>query len=160
MLLHSPATPAPLESAVKAAYLYKMAAFVTWPPAALGASNAPFRICVANGDTAGTLSRLVRGQQAWGRPIAVSRVSAGQSGAALKQCHMLYVAGGGAGDLDGVANAPVLTVTDRGSGMRGAVIEFANDGGHVRFIVHNGEAESRRLQISAKLLNVAMAVVR
>jgi len=50
------------ENAVKASYLYKFAPFVQWPPAALGASAAPFTICVAGSDPFGpALDEAVRG---------------------------------------------------------------------------------------------------
>jgi hypothetical protein len=159
--LQGPAAAAsPLESDVKAAYLYKLAAFVTWPPGAIGPSE-PFRICTAGrDDVADPLAELVRGQQEWGRPIVVVRVN-GKIGAALRQCQILFVgnASAAADALQNLSAAPVLIITERGADGRAAVIEFILEGGHVRFVVHRAEADSRHLQISSKLLSVAAAVL-
>jgi len=153
LLLSSSATAAPIESEVKAAYLYKMASFVTWPSAAFASASAPFRICVLNrADVAGPLGELARGSQAWGRPVVVSTVAGPQDG---NQCQILYVGDGRAALSE---TAPVLTVTDRGATSPG-VVEFTVEQAHVRFVVHRGQADARRLQISSKLLAVAAAVV-
>lgn len=141
------------EAAVKAAYLYKMASFVTWPPTAFESSVSPFRICVLNRtDVAGPLSELARGSQAWGRPVVISAISGGQD---ASQCQILFVGDGRAPIGE---SAPVLTVTERGAASPG-VVEFTVEQAHVRFVIHRGQAEARRLQISSKLLAVAAAVV-
>jgi hypothetical protein len=152
-LVCAAATAAPLESEVKAAYLYKMAAFVTWPPNAFGSASAPFRICVVNrADVSGPLAELARGAQAWGRPVVVSQVSSAQE---ANQCQILFL---GDGRATVSASAPVLTVTERGAASPG-VVEFTMQQSHVRFVIHRAQADSRRLQISSKLLAVAAAVV-
>lgn len=141
------------EAAIKAAYLYKMAAFVTWPPNAFASASAPFRICVLKRtDVAGPLSELARGAQAWGRPVLVSEIGSAQD---ASQCQILFVGDGRTGLGD---SAPVLTVTDRGAASPG-VVEFTTQQSHVRFVIHRDQADARRLQISSKLLAVAAAVV-
>lgn len=150
----APGSAAPLESAVKAAYLYKMAAFVTWPPTAFAGASVPFRICVlGRQDIEQPLAQLVRGQRAWGRSVAVSEI---QPGTGVSQCQVLFV---GDGDVPLSDSAPVLTVSDHGSDSPQGVIEFTAEGNHVRFIIHREQAERRRLQLSSKLLNVAASVV-
>jgi uncharacterized protein DUF4154 len=145
------------EAAIKAAYLYKMAAFVTWPPAAFASASSPFRICViARADIARPLTQIAIGQQAWGRPVVVSQMVAGGS---LSQCQILFASSADSAAMAGLGSAPVLTVSDGQAGARSGVIQFVMDDGHVRFVIHRSEAESRRLQISSKLLSVAAAVV-
>lgn len=149
----APAVAQVSEAAVKAAYLYKMAAFVTWPPNAFVSASAPFRICVLNRtDVAAPLSELARGAQAWGRPVVVSVIASGQD---ASQCQILFLGDGRAPLGD---SAPVLTVTDHGAASPG-VVEFTVQQSHVRFVIHRSQADSRRLQISSKLLTVAAAVV-
>jgi hypothetical protein len=141
------------EAAIKAAYLYKMAAFVTWPPSAFASASSPFRICVLNrSDVAGPLTELARGAQAWGRPVVVSVIGGSQD---VAQCQILFLGDGRAALGE---SAPVLTVTDRGAASPG-VVEFTVQQSHVRFVIHRGQADARRLQISSKLLAVAAAVV-
>jgi YfiR/HmsC-like len=152
-LAPAPASGQASEAAVKAAYLYKMAAFVTWPPNAFGSASAPFRICVLNrGDVSRPLAELARGAQAWGRPVVVSQVASAQE---ASQCQILFLGDGKAALSD---SAPVLTVTERGAASPG-VVEFTMQQSHVRFVIHRAQADSRRLQISSKLLAVAAAVV-
>jgi hypothetical protein len=141
------------EAAIKAAYLYKMAAFVTWPPSAFASPSVPFRICVVNRtDVAGPLSELARGAQASGRKVVVSEIGSRQD---ASRCQILFL-GDGRADLGD--SAPVLTVTDRGAADPG-VVEFTVQQSHVRFVIHRNQADARRLEISSKLLAVAAAVV-
>lgn len=152
-LAPAPAAAQVSEAAIKAAYLYKMAAFVTWPPNAFASASSPFRICVLNrSDVAGPLSELARGAQAWGRPVVVSVIGGGQD---ANQCQILFL---GDGRAPVGESAPVLTVTERGAATPG-VVEFTMQQSHVRFVIHRGQADARRLQISSKLLAVAAAVV-
>ena len=72
--LGSAARAEDLELAVKAAYLYKLAPFVDWPPGALDPQG-PFNLCVVGRDPFGSvLDRAVAGQVIGGRPIAVRRL--------------------------------------------------------------------------------------
>lgn len=140
-------------SSVKAAYLYKIAAFVTWPPVSFATASAPFRICVAGrDDILRPLSQLANGQRAWGRKVVVARVGAGSS---TSQCQILFR---GSASVAVGDSTPVLTVTDRGSAVPDGVIEFFVDGSHVRFLVHRGQADRRGLDLSSKLLAVAAGV--
>src|SRR4051812_48120739 len=59
------------ESAVKAAFLYKFASFVEWPPGTFKA-DAPLSIGVMGDEAvAGDLEQMVAGRSFEGRPIAV-----------------------------------------------------------------------------------------
>jgi hypothetical protein len=140
-------------SAVKAAYLYKIAAFVSWPQSSFPSPSAPFRICVAGrDDILRPLAQLANGQRAWGRPVTVARIGPGSS---VSQCQILFRGNASVAVTD---SAPVLTVTDRGSDVADGVIEFFADGSHVRFVVHRTQADRRGLDLSSKLLAVAAAV--
>lgn len=153
VLAPAPAAAQVSEAAVKAAYLYKMAAFVTWPPNAFASGSSPFRICVLNRtDVAGPLSELAHGAQAWGRPVVITVIGGSQE---VSQCQILFLGDGHAALGD---SAPVLTVTELGASSPG-VVEFTVQQSHVRFVIHRSQADARRLQISSKLLAVAAAVV-
>jgi len=140
-------------SAVKAAYLYKIAAFVSWPQSSFSSPSAPFRICVVGrDDIVRPLAQLANGQRAWGHPVVVARVGPGSN---VSQCQILFRGNASVSISD---SAPVLTVTDRGSDVSDGVIEFFVDGTHVRFVVHRAQAERRKLDLSSKLLAVAAPV--
>lgn len=149
----------PLEDAVKASYLYKFAPFVQWPPAALPAAGAPLTICIAGQDPFGhALQDAVRGQRVNGHPFQVLRIETVRPGIA---CNILFVAGAQAEEaFRAVASQPVLTVTDRGEGGGGGIIQFVTVGGHVRFTINQAAAEQNGITISSKLLQLAVKVTR
>jgi hypothetical protein len=154
-----PAHAATPEAEVKAAYLYKLASFVRWPDGAGVGST--FRLCVAGrSDIAGVLGQLVRGQQVAGRPISVEQVTSAQADRA-KGCQVLFL-GRGAGTARALFSAtrglPVLTVGDRNNGIRGGVVDFLLRDGRVRLVIDRGEADSHHLDLSSKLLDVAVEV--
>ena len=150
------ATP---EAEVKAAYLYKLASFVRWPNA--NGVEGAFRICIAGrGDVAGVLGQLVRGQQVGGRPIAVEQLTGTQTDRA-KDCQMLFLGRGSSSPLFAATRGlPVLTVGDLNNGTRGGVIDFLLRDGRVRLAIDRGAADARHLELSSKLLDVAVTVAR
>jgi hypothetical protein len=146
-----------LESAVKATYLYKLAAFVAWPPGALPANS--IVICVVGNDPfGGVLDQAVAGQTVQQRAIVVRRYGtiAGNPG-----CQLMYVAGSDtqpvASVLAAVRGAPVLTVTDGQSDASTAgTINFVLQDGYVRFEIDPRMAAQSGLNISSKLLSLAV----
>jgi hypothetical protein len=149
------ATP---EAEVKAAYLFKLASFVRWPGDDGGGS---FKFCIAGrDDVAGVLQQLVRGQQVGGRALAVAQVTASQADQA-KDCQVLFLGRGpetARALLSATRGLPVLTVGDRNNGTRGGVVDFLLRDGHVRLAIDRGDADARHLELSSKLLDVAVAV--
>ena len=159
-LLADPGTPlrsATPEVQVKAAYLFKLAAFVRWPSPGPDA----FRICVSGrADIAGTLSALTHDQQVGGKKVAVVQLAAAQAQEA-PDCQMLFLGRGAEtarAMLKATAGNPVLTVTDRTGGTHGGVIEFMDEGGKVRLAIDRSEASTHKLELSSKLMDVAAEV--
>jgi len=152
------AAPIPLEYAVKANYLSKFAPFVNWPRGAL-AAGAPFTICLLGQHSFGSvLDDAVRGQSIEGRPVTVRRIEAAQS---FAQCQILFVGRTGqpaSQILRAAASHPILTVTDRDRAARGGMIDFVLERGRVRFVVDAAAARASGLQISSKLLALALSV--
>lgn len=152
------AAPIPLEYAVKASYLYKFAPFVSWPKNAL-AAGAPFNICLMGENRFGSaLEDAVRGQSIDGHPIAVRRIG---TSASPSSCQILFVGRTGVPVrqvLRSAAAYPILTVTDRDRGSGGGMIDFVLQRGRVRFAVNAAAARASGLQISSKLLALALSV--
>ncbi|WP_109110220.1 YfiR family protein [Azospirillum sp. TSO35-2] len=154
----SPAVAAEtLEAAVKATFLYKFIAFVSWPDSAFPDPSSPFVLCVEGPDPFGELlDRAVAGQSAAGRPITLWRAPRFEAGSG---CHLLY-SRSSPGRLRG---APVLTVTDGDSAVdtgAGAVVTFVLRDDRVRFIIDAAAAQDNHLTISSKLMSLAVAVRR
>lgn len=153
----------PLELAVKATYLYKLAPFVTWPPTAWSDPNAPLVICIQGRDPFGPLvDRAVAGQRVAGHPVVARRLPKID---AASGCQIAYIAGSDGqpepAALRDIGKAPVLTVTDeaRGPGAPGDIHLVLQDG-RVRFVIDNGQAQQQGLTISSKLLALALRVKR
>jgi hypothetical protein len=151
------AQQAPLEAAVKAAYLAKFAPFVSWPPGAAGVG--PFFICIIGSDPFGAaLDQVTEGQQVGGRPIEVRRLATARPDA---PCQVAFLGGSpGQSIRDAVKvlhGAPILTVTDSGGDASG-VVDFMVAGGRVRFRIDDEAAAEDGLAISSKLLSLAVAV--
>jgi hypothetical protein len=148
-----------IEYAVKASYLYKFAPFVQWPATAFATPSAPLTICIVGQDPFGhMLEDAVRGQRVNGHPFEVRRVDTVRAG---MLCHILYAGAAATEALQAVANAPVLTVTDGGqAGSSGGIIQFVTVQGHVRFAINQAAAAGNGIEISSKLLGLAVKVTR
>jgi YfiR/HmsC-like len=147
------------ESAVKAAFLYKFAAFVDWPPRTFQAPDQPLVIGVSgNEDVAADLEQLLAARQD-ARPVSVRRVP---EGAPASGVHILFIATRRDAQLrEAIAavKGPVLIVTEQPSGLQlGGVLNFSSGAGRVRFSASLSSAERRGLKLSARLLAVAQAV--
>ena len=149
-----------LEYPVKANYLARFAAFVTWPAGALGSGNAPITVCVVGDDPFGrTLDQALASQTVNGRRLVARRISrlGAESG-----CDIAYLAGSSTqtvGEaLAAVAGRPVLTVTDEVRGSNRGVVHFTVFQNRVRFHIDSQLAGRGRLSISSRLLSLALSV--
>lgn len=151
----------PLEYAVKATYLYKLAPFVDWPSGTFASPDAPFDICVVGRDPFDDfLEKAVSGRTLGAHPFKVIRMDAVAPG---ENCQVVFISYEHAGQVSEALRAldgrPVLTVTDSESaGGSGSIVQFVISRGHVRFEIDNGAAARNHLVISSKLLNLALAV--
>jgi len=148
------------ENDVKAAFLPRFARYVIWPPSARPDGTDPFVLCVIGNDPFGDgLDSAARGQSVDGRRIVVRHLDS-PSGAG--QCHIAFVAGSHSQSvgqmLAALRGKPILTVTDSAEGDARGMIHFAVVSGRVRFFIDNAEALSRGIDISSRLLALAVAV--
>lgn len=160
------ATPARAETQgerialLQAAFLYRFVGFVDWP-ASTGPDEASFTVGVLGDDPFGTtLDEVFAEPDGNGRSFAVVRASVADS---LLHCRMVYVAPTSPESigpaLDILRTRPILIV--------GYQPEFAQNGGHVNFVVEaerlrfevNLEAiQDSRLRVSSRLLALARIV--
>lgn len=151
-----------LETSIKAAFLYKYGGFVEWPPQAFAGPAAPLVVCVIGRDPFGpALDRVARGRTVGDRSVSVRRFDVLT---ADSPCHIAYVGGGPRQSVTAALAAaearPILTVTDEDRGAARGAVHFVSTGGRVRFHIDEAEARRRGLQISSKLLNLALSVRR
>ena len=150
-----------LEYEVKAAYLYNIVNFVTWPPDAFQNATDPVRVCIYGADPFGPLlDRSIQGTVAGQRPMQAVRVDDAEG---LTRCHLIFLPAGNTDRIDQAvrlsAQRPILTVGEAPDFLRrGGMIAFVIDGGRVRFDVNQAMAASHGLSLSSRLLQVARTV--
>jgi uncharacterized protein DUF4154 len=153
--------PESLELRVKAAFLYKFAGYVEWPPNSFARPETPVTIGVIGAEPLATeLALAVTGRTVNDRPVTVKRLKAGES---LAGIHVLFVGRAENARLGQLAQSAqprsILTVTESdGALARGSVINFVLTGGRVRFEIALDSAEKSGLKLSSRLLAVAQQV--
>ena len=146
--------------AAKAAYLFRFAQYVEWPPLA---TDAPFVIAVSGAeDVAGHLERLLPGMSVNGHRAEVRQVTRPQE---LDGVHILYIgtkAFARTRTLRTQAIArPILVVTDNELGLDGGgIINFIEVDRNLRFEISLIAADRSGLKIDSQLLSVAARVER
>jgi hypothetical protein len=154
----APAVSQTLAAAVKATYLYKLAPFVAWPQGAFDAPGSPLVICVQGEDPFGPLlDRAIAGQRVDGRPVTARRMPAVGKNSG---CHLLFAGGSrlqpAAEALKAVRGEPVLTVTDARPNAPRGMVHFVVAGNRVRFVIDGPGANAHGLQLSSKLMALAV----
>jgi len=146
--------------AVKAAYLFRFAQYVEWPPQAAGTA---FVIAVSGAeDVAVHLERLLPGMSVNGHRAEVRRITRSQE---LEGVHILFV-GANAFSRTRALRAraierPILIVTDHKDGLDGGgVINFIEVDRNLRFEISLNAADRSGLKINSALLSVAARVER
>ncbi len=145
------------EVGVKAAYLYKFAAYVEWPPAASMRADAPFIIGIVG---AAELNKIKATANPNSRAMEVRVLRAGDATAGV---HILFFGQQDAPRLSRALGAtvgqPLLTVTENGAGLvTGSIINFVTVSDRIRFEVSLPNAERNSIKVSVRLLNVALRV--
>jgi hypothetical protein len=148
------------ESSLKAAFIYSFAKFTEWPQDVLP-STATFSACVlGDGPIRDALERIVKGRLLLGRGISVSQV---QLDGKLRSCHLLYVSGVTPAQITAIVaavrGAPVLTISDVDDFVRqGGIAQMFVESGKMRFDLNLEVARRSRLDLSSRLLILAMHV--
>jgi hypothetical protein len=149
------------EYAIKAAYLFNFASYVTWPKGTFPDEQAPFLIGEI-GDTPidPYLDRIAARKKVNGRPIVVGHFDSPKD---YQPCQILFVGGLSESQqravLQQVEKAPVLVVGETpGFAQHGGIVNFYIAENNVRFEINRDAAEKRNLKISSKLLALARIV--
>lgn len=145
------------EDAVKAAFLYRFAGYVEWPPET--AADSSFTIAVLGADgVERELAHLLPGHNIKSRPAQVRSI---RSLRELGNARILYVGPGHGAELSvaTLTSQHVLVVTDNDRGLeQGSEINFLLVDRRLRFEVSLSAAERAQLKISSELLSVAARV--
>lgn len=146
---------------IEAAYLYKFASYVEWPPEAFAGPDSSFTIGLAGSDAlADELEASLVGRTVNGRKVVVRRLRRGD---AATDVQMLVV---GTPDARwarelyaAIKDRPVLTIAEPGAEPgAGSMISFAVVNDRVRFEVALTPIKPSRLKVSALMLSAAYKV--
>jgi hypothetical protein len=146
------------EYEIKAAFIFNFMEFITWPPDAFIAKDAPFVVAVVGDDPfGGALEQAMAGKTVDGRQIVVRHFPSADQ---MEPCQVLFVPTGDDDALPAImaklASAPVLTVgeSDRFMAAGGGIRFFLEDN-KMRFEIDPAATDAARLKVSAKLMKLA-----
>ena len=144
------------ERAVRAAYLFNLTKYVSWPSArehlVIGV--------IGNGSLGPVLKQVVNGKLSDGRPISVVAHSPDSE---LNECDVLYVAGVSPAAVRSIlthaASRAILTVGDSDQFVRaGGMVALVRSGDQIEIEVNLEALRRRRLDMSSRLLKLAVLV--
>jgi hypothetical protein len=149
------------EYQVKATFLFQFAQFVDWPEETLPTPQTPISICTLGQDRFGdSLNDTVRGEKVAEHPLVVRRHTRVED---ITNCHLIFVSGSEAGQLDKILSVlkdkNVLTVSDMEKfADRGGMIQFVTEQNRIRLRINLGATKAADLVVSSKILRLATLV--
>jgi len=148
------------EYAVKAAFLYNFAKYVTWPPEIFADDRASIRLGLLGDAPFANALQVLTGKLVHGRRIEVHRCGSLKE---LKRCQVVFVSLSTPWllreVLAEVRDRPILTVGETPSFARaGGMINFILVDGKVRFEINPTAARRAGIHIHAQLLRIARIV--
>jgi len=152
------AEPIKREYAIKAAFIYNFAKFITWPEPYN--SQKTLTLCILGKDPFGEkIWKLFRGKEVKGHLFRIKRISSLMK---LQDCQILYISNSETYRLRRILKEvnrktiPVLTVGDNKKFLKyGGIINLYKYKNKIRFEINNNIAKKKGLKISAKLLRLA-----
>ena len=156
LLCSTSSQPQQDERAVRAAYVYNLTKYVTWPK-----NGNELEICVAGGGSIGSsLERVMQGKVSDGRRILVSQRPLEQE---IQRCDIIYFNATTTASvqhmLDRLTGHPVLTVGESESFMRaGGMVGLLRSGDQIQIQVNLDQVRAGELQMSSRLLDLAVVV--
>ncbi|HEV8660128.1 MAG TPA: YfiR family protein [Thermoanaerobaculia bacterium] len=152
----------PPEYQVKAAFIYKFATYIRWPPRTGAEARSPFVIGIIGRDPFGpALDAVVRGQTVQGRPIVVRKLRGLEQAV---RCDVLFVSSSERGNLrqifEALRGSPVLTVgdMDQFAELGGMINLVTTEKNQIRFDINKGAVDRAGLKAASELLRLARIV--
>lgn len=156
-----PASAGVSEDELKAAFLYKVLGFVSWPSEMLSSGTGPLRVCfLEKHPFARLFASRVEGKRVAGHTVSVDWLT---DRASPQSCHAVFIRtseSSGVGKLlDQIGGAPVLTIGDgKNFAARGGIIGFRRISNKFRLEVNLRAAQRANLVISAQFLEIAIVL--
>lgn len=146
------------ENAVKAAIVFKIAKFVSWPDDAFESTGEPLSICLPANDPIIPAMNGLSGDAVHGRVIEIKQVKADSLTRA--DCEVLFISEASSSDVDElitqIRDQPVLTIGDSDEFNKlGGIVSLQVRKNRVQFAINVDASTSAGLDISAQLLQLA-----
>jgi len=146
------------EYAVKAAIVFKIAKFVTWPEQAFSDHDNSLSVCVPKNDPIARAMSALRGKTIHGRVFSVKYFD--ENALISNACQILFltkISGKRQRTLLNIAaKRPILTIGDNDQFLdRGGIVGLEIKQDRVHFAINVAASESSGLDISAQLLQLA-----
>ena len=151
----------PSEYEVKAAFLFNFAKFIDWPPEVFADTNSPIVVGVLGKNVFGNnLEKTIRDRKVNNRGFQFRNYT---SITEATNCQILFVSPSEKADFPKIVgalrDASVLTVSETdGFIQAGGMINFMIQDDKIRFQINDEAAKKGRLNISSKLLSLAVPV--
>lgn len=148
------------EYAVKAAIVYKITKFISWPDAAFESSSEPLSICLPADDPIRPAMTGLSGDTVHGRPIEIRPVETDSLDG--MDCEVLFVSADSSSNprqlIEQVNGEPVLTVGDGDDFSEvGGIVAMRVRKNRINFEINTDASAKAGLGISAQLLQLAGA---
>jgi hypothetical protein len=146
------------EYAIKAALVFKIAKFVTWPDQAFDGLSEPLSVCVPESNPIAPALSTLNGKKIHGRAFSVRYVS--DNPIISRECQILLVTYTNnkrqTAFLKAISCQPVLTIVDNDQfENRGGIIGLEIKQNRVQLEIDIAASENAGLDISAQLLQLA-----
>lgn len=141
---------------LKAAIVYNLSRFASWPPRRFASAESPVVLCVEASDPFAADLAAVNGRPVAGRRLEVRQTAWPFSSA----CHMAYVSPrrATAANLSALAAQGVITVGETPRFTDTGAVRLVVVGRQIRFEINDQVARSAGVQFSAQLLQLAVRV--
>jgi hypothetical protein len=149
--------PTPSESQVKAAFVYNVARYVSWP----GTSSDPFVIGVLGKGALDSAWQVLKGKSINGRTLVIRKSDDLDD---LLNCQIVYIMPSKRKNCSRILlqlqDTPVLTVSDMdGFTQIGGMVHLIREDDHIRFKINLSSAQRSGLKLSSQLLKLARGVI-
>ena len=149
------------EYAIKAAFIYNFAKFITWPEAPESDITGEMAIGILGEDPFGDSWEGIAGKAVGGRTITIKQCN--DDAVKASTCHILFINYGEKPTLKGaltyLSGKPVLTISDSPHfAGQGGMIEFYESNNRVRFAINLNKCKQTGFFISSRLLKLAKII--
>jgi hypothetical protein len=149
------------EYAIKAAMVFKIAKFVSWPKQAFTGLSEPLSVCVQESNPIAPALSTLSGKPIHGRPFSVRYLK--ENPVMFNDCQILLVPKNSGkrqtAFLKAISSQPVLTIVENDNFKKqGGIIGLEIKQNRVQFAIDVAASENAGLDISAQLLQLAKIV--